>query len=287
MPFALLATALAFSLPDAQLAYDRARALVEACTPRDAGTPGALRAAAWIEESLRAEGVHARRDIFMAKTPKGKRTFANVIAELPSKDPASGWIVLLSHFDTKANCPGANDGASTTGLLLALAGVVARRPPGCGNLLLVWTDGEECMEAYGPMDGFWGSKRAAERLSSSGRKVTAAICLDMLGDQDLGIIVPSNVTPDLSRRACRAAGRIGRPGLVRPVGGIVRDDHVAFLERGIPSLLLIDFCYGPDNAYWHTPQDTIDKVSVASLLTSGRLVVELLKDLWGHEAGSF
>ena len=189
--------------------------------------------------------------------------------------------MLVSHYDTKpgVNCPGANDGASTSGLLVGVANAFAGWTERKGNLMLVWTDGEECMERYSENDGFWGSKRAAACLAETGRKVQAVVCLDMLGDKDLSIIVPSNGSPALAKIAVHAARRIGKPELVRMTTDLVKDDHVAFLDRGFKAIDLIDFSYGPDNAYWHTAEDTMENVSEASLLTSGRLVVEMLNIL--------
>jgi len=278
----LLAVALEFTAQDAHIAHQAARTLVERCTPRDAGTIGAhIVAANRLLDAASAVGADVRRDHFKAMTPKGEREFTNLYAEFKSDDPDARWVILVSHFDTKpgTGCPGANDGASTSGLLVGLANAVTNQEKRKGNLMLVWTDGEESMSSYGPDDGFWGSKRAAEYIASSGRKVQAVICLDMLGDRDLAISVPANGSKTLAKIAQAAAKRIGKPDLVRLIPECVRDDHVAFLDRGYNAIDLIDFSYGPDNAWWHTPQDTMDKISEESLLTSGRLVVELLKIL--------
>ena len=148
-----------------------------------------------------------------------------------------------------------------------------------GNLMLVWADGEECMEAYGENDGLWGSKHAANYLSVKERKVQAVICLDMLGDKDLSISVPANSTKVLGKIAVHAAEKAGYPGLVRPIKELVKDDHVPFLDRGYKAINLIDFSYGPNNSYWHTEEDKMDKISEESLLKSGKVVVELLNIL--------
>ena len=278
----LLAAALEFSAQDARLAYETAGELVEKCTPRDAGT---LRchviAANRILDAASAAGADVRRDHFRAMTPKGERDFTNLYAEFKSDDADAKWVVLVSHFDTKPGCacPGANDGASTTGLLVGIANAVSSWKDRRGNLLLVWTDGEECMESYGLNDGFWGSRRAAEMVASGNRQVQAVICLDMLGDRDLSISVPSNGTKSLVKLVLHAARKAGFPDLVKPMAESVKDDHVAFLDRGYPAVDLIDFEYGPHNTYWHTPQDTMDKISEDSLLKSGKIVTELLNIL--------
>jgi len=276
----LLAAALVFTENDAHLSYERARDLVEKHTPRDAGSLRAKIAANSLLDAASAVGADVRRDIFRASTPHGEKEFVNLYAEFKS-DPAKPWVVILSHYDTKpgTDCPGANDGASTSGLLIGLANAFANWDAPSGNLLLVWTDGEESMESYGPQDGFWGSKRAVEYVRTKERNVRAVICLDMLGDRDLGITIPSNGSPALKDVALLAAKRCGFPKLVKATADVVKDDHVAFLEKGYKAIDLIDFNFGPNNAYWHTPQDTMDKISEDSLLKVGRLVVEMLKVL--------
>ena len=282
MPLApILAAALAFSPADARLAYETASDLVESCTPRDGGTPRANLAALKILDAASAAGADVRRDSFRETTPKGERLFTNLYGEFRPADPDAKWVVLVSHYDTKpgVDCPGANDGASTSGLLVAIADAYSGWADRRGNLMLVWTDGEECQLGYGLNDGFWGSKRAAKWLRESGRKVQAVVCLDMLGDRDLAVSVPSNGSPALARIAQHAARRIGSPKLVQTSDVLVKDDHVAFLDEGFKAIDLIDFSYGPDNSFWHTPQDTMANVSEASLLLSGRLVVEMLNIL--------
>ena len=282
MPFAtILAAALAFTPADARLAYETASTLVESCTPRDGGTVRANLAALRILDAASAAGADVRRDAFRAQTPNGERLFTNLYGEFRPSDPDAKWVVLVSHYDTKpgVDCPGANDGASTAGLLVAVANAYSGWDGRRGNLLLVWTDGEECQSSYGPGDGFWGSKRAAKWLRESGRKVQAVVCLDMLGDRDLSVSVPANGSPALSRIAMHSARRIGAPELVSASERIVKDDHVAFMDEGFKAIDLIDFSYGPDNSFWHTPEDTMKNVSEASLLLSGRLVVEMLNIL--------
>ena len=277
----ILAAALEFTAQDAELAYEKAKDLVESCTPRDAGTICGRIAANRILDAASATGADVRRDTFRAKTPAGIKEFTNLYAEFECGTTNDHWVVIVSHYDTKSGmeCPGANDGASTAGLLIGLANAFSNWKEPKGNLMLVWTDGEECMTAYGPDDGLWGSRRTVEYLEAKKRKVQAVICVDMLGDKDLGISIPANNSPSLAKIAVLAAKRIGHPELVKPVDELMTDDHVAFMEKGFKAIDLIDFSYGPNNSYWHTPQDTMDKISKDSLLKSGRLVTEMLNIL--------
>ncbi len=280
---AFLAAALVFSPTDAKLADRTTREFVAKCTPRDAGTVRGRIAANFILDAASAAGCDVYLDRFTAKTPKGERTFTNLKTEFCS-DPGGEWVVLLSHYDTKpgVKCPGANDGASTTGLLVALANTLADWRMPRGNVMLLWTDGEECMESYGPNDGFWGARHAAAALKASGRKVKAVICLDMLGDRDLGISLPRNSSPALRKIALYAAKKAGVADKVMEIEDLVKDDHVPFMEQGFKAIDLIDFNYGSApglNDYWHTEQDTPDKLSEQSFLISGRLVCEMLNVL--------
>lgn len=278
-----LAASLAFTSEDASLAYTTAEKLVAEHTPRDAGTRRGNIAANYLLDAASATGADVRRDVFVARTPKGDRTFVNLYAELKADDDAP-WTVVVSHFDTKSgvNCPGANDGASTSGLLVALSDALFRCREGRGNVMLMWLDGEECMEAYGEDDGLWGSRRAAKVLAERGCKVAGVVCLDMLGDRDLTVFVAKNGTQSLVEKALAAAKTAGTSGKVSSSAVLVKDDHVPFLDAGFPAIDLIDFEFGSApgmNDYWHSDQDTMDKVSKESLETVGRLVVELVKML--------
>ncbi len=281
-----LAAAISFSPADARFAHETAAGLVTNCTPRDAGTPEGLKAARWIHSRALQTGAAVHLDSFRAMTPDGQRAFANVVAEIPSANTNAAWIVLISHFDTaptvKRPFQGANDGASTTGLLVALAAAIRRAGAGTDNVALLWTDAEECRVQYGPNDGFQGARRAVAQFRAQGRRVKAAIGLDMLGDRDLHVTVPPNGDGALKDLVFRAAKRAGLAALVSEGRYGVMDDFTAFHEAGFPAVDLIDFEYGSapgKNDYWHTSEDTMDKISVESLEKSGRLVAAILNAL--------
>lgn len=283
MMSSLLAAALAFTPADAELAYNTASNLVMECTPRDSGTYGSRRAAHFILDKVSSLGADARLDSFEAETPKGTRTFVNVESEFVSHAD-NPWVVFISHYDTKTGvpCPGANDGASTTGLLVSLAGKLFDKGPEKINVLLLWTDGEECMESYTYNDGLWGSRYAARKLKNSGKNVRAVVCFDMLGDRDLKITIPANCHPGFRKGILAIAERKKVADKVVPSDEIVTDDHVPFMEAGFKAVNLIDFDYGSRsglNDYWHTPKDTVDKISPESLRFAGQLAVWILGGL--------
>ena len=159
-PCVALAERLAFKAADAREAYAVASEFVRDCTPRDAGTIRGRLAANWLMDRASRTGVDATVDAFRAETPDGLRSFANVVVEFKGEKENAPWIVLLSHFDTPPNIgegfQGANDGASTSGLLVALAGVIRRAGPQRDNIALIWTDAEECRLAYTENDGLQG-----------------------------------------------------------------------------------------------------------------------------------
>ena len=280
---------------DADNALAEARALA-AFSPRDAGTPGARQAAGHLLARLQAVGVQATLDAFTDETPGGKTTFWNVMGVIPAagrRAAKAPWIFLGSHFDTKSGLgggfEGANDSASSSGLLLELARVLQAAGPLPVNIGIAFFDGEECLHSYTARDGLHGSVHAARALCLNRRvdQVRAVIILDMIGDKDLTVTIPRNSTSDLVARVFRAAAAEKVRDKFTLMAGALLDDHRPFLEAGMPAVDLIDFEYGSApgrNDYWHTPQDTLDKLSAESLGIVGRVVIRVLNDLMMEEA---
>jgi glutaminyl-peptide cyclotransferase len=254
--------------------------------PRVSGTPGAMRAAEHIAARLRSVGWEARLDAFEDAAPGGPTTFVNVLAE--KKGAGNSWIVLGSHFDSKAGMPegfqGANDSGSSTGLLIEMARVLAEHDDLPFHVMLAFLDGEECAVQYGPNDGLHGSRRLAAQLVESGRaqEVEAVVIVDMVGDRDLTVTLPRNNTPDLNAALLAAATRIGvRKHFGLYPGGIL-DDHVPFLDAGMRAADVIDFEFGTKpgrNDLWHTAGDTMETLSAESLEIVGRVVFDMLNAL--------
>ncbi len=273
------------SLVDGQRAYSEVEQLL-AVGLRDSGTDGAARAAEHLKARLEALGISAHIDSFENLCPLGEVTFRNVIGTLPGA--GEGLIIVCSHYDTKAGMDpgftGANDSGSSSGLVLELARVMSQGLRVAPEIQFVFFDGEECMEHYGARDGLHGSKYMAAQLVESGRssKVLAMILLDMIGDKDLSVTIPRNGTPELVSGIFRAAHEEGVRHLFTLYPGSVGDDHVPFLQAGMPAVDLIDFRYGSTpgrNDYWHTSEDTIDKISAESLETVGRVTLRLVNSL--------
>jgi Zn-dependent M28 family amino/carboxypeptidase len=271
---------------DGQQAYSEVEALVE-ISPRDAGTPAGRKAAEHIYKRLESFGIEAKIDSFEDQTPAGKKTMHNVVGRIPGK--TDQWIILGSHFDTMPgieNFQGANDSGSSTGVLLELARMLgaAKTNPETG-IIFAFFDGEEGIAGYIPGDGLHGSRHMANQLKKSGehKKIKAMILLDMVGDKDLHFTIPANCSHSLIKEVLDAAhttGHRNRFSLSR--NSIITDDHVPFLEAGIPAIDIIDFRFGskPElNDHWHTDADQLKNISAQSLEISGTITLQILKQL--------
>lgn len=268
---------------DGSKAFAETESLVR-IMPRDSGTEGAQRAAVHLEKKLKNLGLDTSVDSFVDKTPFGDVTFHNVLGRLPGK--TKQMIVIGSHFDTKSGISpdfqGANDSGSSSGVLLELARVLSEVAPLQTGFLFAFFDGEECRGEYGPSDGLHGSRRLAKQLYDEGqsRSVEAVIILDMIGDKNLTIELPKNSSNVLVKKLLSAAHETGCRSLFSLGTQSVLDDHVPFLLNGMPAIDIIDFEYGSApglNDYWHTTEDSMDKLSPQSLQIIGDTVLHMIE----------
>jgi glutaminyl-peptide cyclotransferase len=271
--------------------FDGAKAMAETealvgIVPRDAGGGGARRAAVMLDSKLKALGIKTTIDTFSEETPNGKMFFNNVLGRIPGK--TKRLIVLVSHFDTKSGISkdfqGANDSGSSSGVLMELARVLKERGPYETEFLIAFVDGEECRTQYGPHDGLHGSRHLAQQIYDAGgaKLVEAVIVLDMIGDKDLNISIPQNSMRKLVKELFFAAHELGVRPQFRIGPGNILDDHVPFQIAGMPAIDVIDFDYGSasgKNDYWHTTNDTLDKLSIKSLQTVGDVVLKMVENL--------
>jgi Zn-dependent M28 family amino/carboxypeptidase len=147
-------------------------------------------------------------------------------------------------------------------------------------------DGEECVNRYGATDGLHGSRRLAAQLAQGGNaaRVRGVLIVDMVGDSNLTVRLPENGTPALMQAVLDAATAEGARRHFGLGLGAVLDDHVPFLDAGLPAVDIIDFEYGSApglNDYWHTAADTVDKLSADSLRIAGRVVARAVNVLLG------
>ena len=231
---------------------------------------------------MRGYGYRLEKDAFVARTPYGPISMCNLIAR--KEDGGKGVIALATHFDTKLmegkNFVGANDPGSSAGLVIELARVLAdRREP--LDYWFLFLDGEEAFVEWSTFDSTYGSRHLAQRWEKDGivPKVRALILLDMIGDKDLGIWYDTNSTAYLMDLVWESAHKAGLESILSKTRGSVLDDHIPFLDVGVPSVDIIDLTYGSGNSYHHTLEDTLDKVSPQSMEKAGRLVLAMLSEL--------
>ena len=203
----------------------------------------------------------------------------NVVGHLPGRQPA---IVIAAHYDTKdiPGFVGANDGASGTAAVVQLARSLAvHRATGDSELRFVLFDGEESPPGSPEsLRGFlqYGLRGSKAYVAAHRQEVAKLILLDFVGDRNLSLPREAGSNAKLWSQLRAAAKRVGvgRVFPDRKVGRIY-DDHYPFTEAGIPAIDLIDFTY----PYFHTNQDTLDKISASSLDAVGEAVVELARGL--------
>jgi Zn-dependent M28 family amino/carboxypeptidase len=253
--------------------------------PRPTASSELIHSATYISTQLQECGLDAEEQVFIARTPRGPLQFRNVIGRPRARRGASEHIIVVAtHYDTKylpkSRFVGANDGGSGVGVLLEMARIASAMP----NLWYVFLDGEECVNEYRENDGLWGSTYFVQDLK--GRKqldrIQAMILLDMVGDKDLNIVMPANSNRALVQRVFDAAKATGHRDHFSFGEMATVDDHIPFLNAGIPAVDIIDFQFGSApglNDYWHTEKDTLDKISPRSLEIVGQTTLRLVDSL--------
>jgi glutaminyl-peptide cyclotransferase len=274
----------------AQAHFNGARALeyarqFAAIGPRWPTSQGHLKAEAFLRNQFNHDQLE--EETFTANTPIGPVAMRNFIVRFPGKK--NGVTVLGTHYETNyplrnINFVGANDGASTTGLLLAIADQL-RSDTARTKLLdgysvwLVFFDGEEAFQTWSASDSTYGSRDLAAKWGRDGTlsKIKAFMLADMIGDKDLDIQRESRSTGWLVDLVRQAAHKYGYDRYFFQTEEAVDDDHLAFVQRGVPSIDVIDLDYGPNNSYHHTAQDTMDKISARSLTIDGDVFLETIR----------
>jgi Zn-dependent M28 family amino/carboxypeptidase len=246
--------------------------------PRPPGSPAHRKLEVYIKSHLQDGDVED--DAFTAATPVGPIRMRNVIAKFPGAKP--GIIVIGTHYETALpikNFVGANDGGSGTGLLLELANQLRGWKRNGYSVWLVWIDGEEAIRQWSPTDSLYGSRHLVEKWQKDGtlKQIKAFLLADMVGDANLHIERDVSSTPWLIDLVQEAATGLGLQShfFQRQVG--VEDDHMPFVRAGVPAVDLIDFDYGYNNVYHHTPADTLDKLSPRSLEVVGNVLLESVR----------
>jgi hypothetical protein len=269
------------------ISFDAARAWrdlehIVGLGPRPSGSPALDRTREYLASELGKVGVRTWTQPFVAATALGPVSTTNLVAEIPGL--RTDVVLFGGHYDTKFyprfRFVGANDGASSTAVLLELARRLAIGPRQY-TVWVVFFDGEEERDPESNRGALHGSRYFVEALARSGQigRVRAAVVVDMIGDRELDIRRDSGSAGWLNEIVWTTAGRLGHGRHFLEETVSIEDDHVPFLRAGVPAALLIDYNYGrtPEGrGFWHTPEDTIDKLSPRSLGVVGDVLVNAL-----------
>ena len=258
-----------------QRAFDHVAQLV-AFGPRPGGSPELEQSRRYIETQLRNCGWSVERQTFTDPTPHGPIEFVNLIARPTGASAAEARAIVCTHYDTKyfdtLRFVGADDGGSGTGALIELARVLSLHPDFARRLELVFFDGEEAIREFRvdqpPYDGLYGSRHYAHALSAAGRakQFKLGVLWDMMGKRDVTITMPPGSPPKLAQGIFAAGDALGTRNHFGYFHGDILDDHFYLNTLGIPTIDLIDFNFPA----WHTPADTLDKISAESLQIVGQ-----------------
>jgi len=256
--------------------------------PHPSGSPAIAQVQDYLLSELKSYGCTLDVDTFSADTPIGRVSMKNVLAKIPGEKP--GIIMLATHYDTArgARDPrtgevhamptfvGADDGGSSTGLMLELARQLCRQH-GKYAVWMAFLDGEEAMHDWSDTDSRYGSRQMAAQLAISGdlKKMKAFLLADIVGGRTAVFKREASSSPALVDLMWNTAAKLGYSGLFSNEGTSAEDDHDSFLKRNVPSVDVIgDFI---NNGYWHTPQDTLDKISTKTLASVGHVFLESVK----------
>jgi len=281
---------------DGERAFEYLKKQVE-FGPRPPSSPELEKTRAYIMDQLRSFGVNVTTDEFQATTPEGPRKMVNIVAELPGQ--SSDIIIVGSHYDTKLfkdfKFVGANDAGSSTAVAMEIARVLAmKKLPLKFTYRFVLFDGEEafCKEwedCHNPNpadpktplpDNTYGSRHYVSQLVQKGElsRVKAMILLDMIGYKELRLGRADLGTKWLQDIIWQTGKELGYGSqFVNDTEGVGDDDHSPFLKAGVDAVDLIQLStYGPGSSYWHSKEDTLDKVSAKSLQIVGDTVIASL-----------
>lgn len=270
---------------DGASAYDYTAKLV-AFGPRPPDSPAIRQTQAYILAQLKSFGCPVDVDDFHASTPIGDLAMKNIIVKIPGSD--RGIILLLTHYDTVRipDFVGADDAGSSSGLMLEMARVLCgskEREP--NSVWIAFLDGEEAqvvqdgVAQWTDSDSLFGSRELAASMDLSGdlKRVRAVLLADMVGAKGLNIREDPGSTSWLNTLVWKTAARLGYQSVfIAASNGGVEDDHVPFLRHHVPAADITEF---PNYPYWHTTQDTMDKISPRSLAIAGHVFLETVREL--------
>ena len=246
--------------------------------PHPSGSPAIVQVQEYLLSELKSYGCTVETDAFSADTPAGRVPMKNILVKIPGEKP--GIILLGTHYDTKKldNFVGADDGGSSTALMLELARLLCQQH-GKYAVWIAFFDGEEAVKVWSATDSRYGSRQMAARLAISGdlKKIRAFLLADIVGGRTARFLRESSSTPALVDLIWNTSAKLGYSDVFLNESTSAEDDHDSFLKRGVPAVDVIgDFT---NNGYWHTPQDSLDKISPRILAITGHVFMESVKQL--------
>jgi glutaminyl-peptide cyclotransferase len=244
--------------------------------PRPSGSQASAQVQDYIQEQLTTDGCTVETDAFNARTPDGDLPMKNILVKIPGDRP--GIIMLATHYDTKKleSFVGADDAGSSTGVMLELARLLCAQPQH-HPVWIAFFDGEEAVHDWSDIDSRYGSRQMAAKLAMSGdlKKIQAFLLADIVGSRTLRFRRELNSDKSLTDLVWNTAKRLQYSAIFVNEGFAIEDDHLSFTKRGVPCVDVIDL----EIPYWHTPQDTLDKIGSRSLAITGHVFVETIKQL--------
>ena len=250
--------------------------------PRPSGSAAIGQLQEYIQGELTSYGCKVDTDSFTADTPVGRLPMKNIVAKIPGDKP--GIIMLATHYDTKllSNFVGADDGGSSTGVMLELAHLLCSKR-GAYQVWITFFDGEEAVKEWSDSDSRYGSRQMAAKLAMSGDlpKIKAFLLADIVGTRTPRFKRESDSTKWLVELVWGVAKKLGYGDVFLDQSLEISDDHNPFLKRQVPAADVIDLENYPGGNlyYWHTPEDTLDKVDARSLAITGHVFLESVKQL--------
>lgn len=255
--------------------------------PHPPDTPAIREVQSYIRSQLKSFGCPVSVDDFHAQTPIGTLAMENIVAKIPGS--GAGIILLLTHYDTLRlpGFVGAEDSGSSTGLMLEMARLLCSGQRNHNAVWIAFLDGEEAQlvengqAQWTDADSVFGSRELAARMDLSGdlRDVKAVILADMIGQKNLHLMRESSSTKWLTDLVWKTADRLGYGNIFLNSEADVSDDHIPFIQRGVSATDIIDLQDYTQEGYWHTTQDTLDKLSPRNIAIVGQVILESVKEL--------
>jgi len=275
-------------LPEKTGGFDGKRAFAQVAKqvsfgPRPSGSQAIVQLQNYLQSELKSYGCNVETDAFTSSTPAGRLPMKNLLVKIPGEK--LGVILLGTHYDTKRldNFVGADDAGSSTAVMLELARLLCPQH-GKYAVWIAFFDGEEAVRTqWADPDNCYGSREMAARFALSGDlpKIRAFLLADIVGTRTPHFKRETASTKWLVDLVWGTAKKLGYANIFLDDSFPVADDHESFSKRDVPSVDVIDLDNGPggDIYYWHTPQDTLDKLSAKTLAIVGHVFLESVKQL--------